>query len=612
MGTISDKLTYLNETKSQLKDMINYGLPTENQITNETTFRNYVKGIFEAFIESLRDSTTLYTNLPKISGNGTQITLNDTANAPMRITLKASELTQDATPTPDTPQDIHTISGSNSVVIEGANLYNYQDTKNVSDGITTDSDGWITCTYDNSSGTSIKYMNYYTNNLNLEPSTNYNLIVEVKTITGTFSSLSVASNQNTTNSGQFTTWILNYNDLSQNTTYNSVKTTKDSWNTTTSANGLRTLVNYGTGTSGSITFRISVIKDTSITPSTFTYTPYVSQTAPINLGEYELGTIGNYSNEFVRSDGKKNLFDISKVVKGRLDSGVIGYASATTSLTTTDTTISFTTNANYRGIVLDLIEVEPNTKYIYSSKNSNATLDITCACYDNSQTYIANASRSYVDEYTYRFTTKENTKYVRIGIQLASSGTTTILQPQFELGETATDYVPYEKGWYYKQGIGKVVLDGSETIYDDWQNPNQTNTRQYYLKSSFLNNNYVPSTSSNITAMTNYFKCITHTIWNYDDERFALNDSTTYSVQFKISNTTAPTLADFKTWLSTHNTIIYYELATPTYTKITGELAQELEQVYKGMLSYDGTTNISQVNNDLPFVLGVSAIEDLE
>ena len=39
MSNISQKLTYLNETKSQLKDMINYGLPTENQITNETTFR---------------------------------------------------------------------------------------------------------------------------------------------------------------------------------------------------------------------------------------------------------------------------------------------------------------------------------------------------------------------------------------------------------------------------------------------------------------------------------------------------------------------------------------------------------------------------------------------
>ena len=137
------KLTYLNETKSQLKDMINYGLPTENQITNETTFRNYVKGIFEAFIESLRDSTTLYTNLPKISGNGTQITLNDTANAPMRITLKASELSQDATPTPDTPQDIHTISGDNEIVVNGKNLCDYDINTNLTHDYLDSSGNWV-------------------------------------------------------------------------------------------------------------------------------------------------------------------------------------------------------------------------------------------------------------------------------------------------------------------------------------------------------------------------------------------------------------------------------------------------------------------------------------
>jgi hypothetical protein len=60
-----------------------------------------------------------------------------------------------------------------------------------------------------------------------------------------------------------------------------------------------------------------------------------------------------------------------------------------------------------------------------------------------------------------------------------------------------------------------------------------------------------------------------------------------------------------KTWLSTHNTILYYALATPTYTKITGTLKDELEAVWRAN-SYNGTTNISQVNNDLPFNMNVS------
>ena len=91
------KLSYLNETKSQLKDMINYGLDDNNKITSSTTFRNYVTSIFNAFLEALRTPDTLFTNLPKKSGTGANITLNDTANAPMRITLGSRELSQATT-----------------------------------------------------------------------------------------------------------------------------------------------------------------------------------------------------------------------------------------------------------------------------------------------------------------------------------------------------------------------------------------------------------------------------------------------------------------------------------------------------------------------------------
>ena len=83
----------------------------------------------------------------------------------------------------------------------------------------------------------------------------------------------------------------------------------------------------------------------------------------------------------------------------------------------------------------------------------------------------------------------------------------------------------------------------------------------------------------------------------------------TTQLLLRIDNTLASDSSAFKTWLSNNNVTIYYVLATPTYTKITGELAQELEQVNRGMLSYDGTTNISQVNNDLAFDLVGSAIE---
>jgi hypothetical protein len=55
-----------------------------------------------------------------------------------------------------------------------------------------------------------------------------------------------------------------------------------------------------------------------------------------------------------------------------------------------------------------------------------------------------------------------------------------------------------------------------------------------------------------------------------------------------------------------------YILATPTYTPITGTLAEQLENVYQKMLSQKGQTTISQINDDLSFNMSVQAIEDLE
>ena len=50
---------------------------------------------------------------------------------------------------------------------------------------------------------------------------------------------------------------------------------------------------------------------------------------------------------------------------------------------------------------------------------------------------------------------------------------------------------------------------------------------------------------------------------------------------------------------------LYYPLLTPTYTQITGTLKDELNALQNAQ-SYKGTTNINQINNDLPFNMNVS------
>ena len=159
--------------------------------------------------------------------------------------------------------------------------------------------------------------------------------------------------------------------------------------------------------------------------------------------------------------------------------------------------------------------------------------------------------------------------------------------------------------WYLNKQIGKVVLDGSEK----WDNLYGTNlfTLTSYLNSKPFVVGY---------GLSNYYK--------YNSIQSGVNAGTVngefvlqqsqghysghYSIHIKNTNCSTP--ADFKTWLGTHNTNIYYPLATPTYEEITDTtLISQLEAIKK---SYNSQTSISQVNNDLPFELDVVALGELE
>lgn len=68
---------------------------------------------------------------------------------------------------------------------------------------------------------------------------------------------------------------------------------------------------------------------------------------------------------------------------------------------------------------------------------------------------------------------------------------------------------------------------------------------------------------------------------------------------------------DIQTWLSTHNTTLYYVLNTPTTTEITDTtLIEQLDNLEKAY-SYDTQTNISQTNQDKPFIISYEAILSL-
>lgn len=128
------------------------------------------------------------------------------------------------------------------------------------------------------------------------------------------------------------------------------------------------------------------------------------------------------------------------------------------------------------------------------------------------------------------------------------------------------DYIYKSEGKWYKYGaIGKVVLDGTE----NWTYGNTAEYQVFYADLT----NYLKS--QDITTMCNYYRVATNNTGS--GSAYAKGNNTlslyigsqTTINRVYIRNDSITSLNDFKTWLSTHNTIVYYQTATPEITEIT-------------------------------------------
>ena len=158
----------------------------------------------------------------------------------------------------------------------GRQLYNVNDVQTITSGITVDEEGWISVSYDNTIGTSAKYFNYFTNNLNLKLNTQYSIITEIKEVSG---NLTLYSASRANNGGQFVNSVsYSFNNLNSNLVYKKLDTTIDNFDNV--IYGLRTYVQFSKGQSGSIKFRLSVLEDTTINENNFVYEPYGIMPSP--------------------------------------------------------------------------------------------------------------------------------------------------------------------------------------------------------------------------------------------------------------------------------------------------------------------------------------------
>ena len=172
------------------------------------------------------------------------------------------------------------------------------------------------------------------------------------------------------------------------------------------------------------------------------------------------------------------------------------------------------------------------------------------------------------------------------------------------------DYIYKNNGnWYKKANVGKIVLDGSES---QWRKGSATSFNRYAIGGTagytFVN---IKQIKDSVVIKSTYFIGISQNNSDNGDIGISGLNAQGIMINFPLNNTSFDTLEKFKTWLSTHNTIVYYVLDTPTDIQITDtNLINQLNNLEKA-ISYKNQTNISQTNANLPFILDVTALGKL-
>lgn len=154
--------------------------------------------------------------------------------------------------------------------------------------------------------------------------------------------------------------------------------------------------------------------------------------------------------------------------------------------------------------------------------------------------------------------------------------------------------------WYLKKNTKKLVLDGTENWFNDGG------------RAPFsLRNTNVARNNNRVMVMSDCFRGVKYnSSWSAYDYLVSTSTSTAGTAYLKFKYLGITTLEDFKTWLAEHNPIVYYALATPENILLSDTLQTQLDNIQKA-ITYQDQTNVSQENNDLPFVIKLSAIRDL-
>ena len=585
MGTTAEKLTYLSGTKDKLKTAINYAGAS---ITNDT-FRSYPEKLYNAYIDIINQGTQeLFDSLPKVTGTGTELTLNNTRKGKMVLDLKGNTYQDSTTGKNKLPYSLQSIKTTNTSGTWNNNVYTYNgvtftinDDLSIKIGGTFNSRAFL---YLQTAITEIGKNNYILNGCPSGGSdSSYRIVCGVQDGQGSStSSKDYGSGVNINVSSYTQPMIRTYVDIQSSA---------------------------GIGKTFYPMLRLSSVVDD-------TYEPYTNGPSPNPDYPQE---IHNVSGDNTIEICGKNLLNYNDLTTQATNVGI--------AINSNDEVYDTSPTGDNRGWGYNASNWKmtlPSGTYTLSLYFSTQTTSNSCGCiiYNSSNEGIIGSAGNIknLNSKTLTFTLEETTD---IGIMVKQYES--VYKIQLEKGSTATSYVEHKEQnypinlldgttpielckigdyqdyiykeddkWYLHKEIGKVVLDGTEDI-------RQVNATRYRV----IISNIIKEDNANVVVIGKYFNGVSY------NDRKNTGEITFYSNNsLYLQSSTFSTLEDTKTWITNNKPPFYYALATPTDTEITDTtLLEQLETIKK---SYDEQTNISQNNTDLPFVIKASAIKEYE
>ena len=640
-------------TKSETNTLLNAKENTSNKVTSiSSSSTNTQYPSAKCVYDSQATQDTKITNLENqvfgdetIDGEGTSLALNGTLKGKFNSIDLKGNTSQDGTPTPTSPIPVNVVSGDNEILIQGKNLFGgYYDIDVTRLGIqtiasndeittsgTTNNTGWLfntvnrpkiyliagtyTFSINNFIGTFPTIMNAV---LKDEADTNIFDVRFTTTLTQTFTI--------STNGSYYFDLYMSTNNASFNSSFN-IQIEKGS-----------PASNFETYQSNNYDIDLGVYL-----PNTYTPVEYIgtSGTQYIDTGYQATGSLkiegkvyteqsntemcvcgvtdtnaqleigfSSTNNRFFNYSGSASAAVISTESLYNKVFNFIAEVNDTSPkkkiTLNVDNNISATNdtnNGNYKANTITLFTV--NNGFFFKGRlykldiyDDNVLKRRLVPCYRNSDNVIGLydivGNTFYTNSGTGTFTKGND---VENGMELC------------KIGNYQDYFYKEDDKWYKYEAIRKYTFTGDSG--ENWTlASNDTNTSRFYITFNTINSG--DGNDENVYVLSKQFLGVNFkSIYSNTALEYVISNyngtSANHRIHIRVPNNIATTSSALKTWLSTNNIETYSPHLTPTTTQITYQpLIDQLNELEKAQ-SKENQTNISQVNNDLPFIISASA-----